>query len=148
MKPTAIPTKLTGLLGFNAGYVDTVGFLALNGLFTAHVTGNFVTLGASLINGTSGAWAKLLALPVFCLFVLLTRLASNRLLERGQRPMRTLIVTITILLAVAAVMLIALGPFPDSNVWPAFVAGMLMVGAMRCRTACSAFILAAPRPPH
>ena len=34
MKPTAIPTKLTGLLGFNAGYVDTVGFLALNGLFT------------------------------------------------------------------------------------------------------------------
>ena len=130
MKPTAIPTKLTGLLGFNAGYVDTVGFLALNGLFTAHVTGNFVTLGASLINGTSGAWAKLLALPVFCLFVLLTRLASNRLLERGQRPMRTLIVSITILLAVAAVMLLALGPFPDSNVWPAFVAGMLMVGAM------------------
>jgi len=29
------------LLGFNGGYVDTMGFLALQGLFTAPVTGNF-----------------------------------------------------------------------------------------------------------
>jgi uncharacterized membrane protein YoaK (UPF0700 family) len=54
------------LLSFPAGYVDTAGFLALHRLFTAHVTGNFVTLGASLALGTSGAIAKLLALPLFC----------------------------------------------------------------------------------
>src|SRR4051794_31144571 len=47
------------LLSLNAGFVDTAGFLALQGLFTAHVTGNFVTLGASLVFGTSGAVAKL-----------------------------------------------------------------------------------------
>ncbi|MDU6748154.1 MAG: DUF1275 family protein, partial [Bradyrhizobium sp.] len=41
------------LLSVNAGYVDTAGFLALQGLFTAHVTGNFVTLGAALALGTS-----------------------------------------------------------------------------------------------
>jgi uncharacterized membrane protein YoaK (UPF0700 family) len=40
----SIPDTLT----LNGGYVDTAGFLALQGLFTAHVTGNFVTLGASL----------------------------------------------------------------------------------------------------
>jgi hypothetical protein len=45
------------LLSLNAGFVDTAGFLALQGLFTAHVTGNFVTLGASLVLGTSGAIA-------------------------------------------------------------------------------------------
>jgi hypothetical protein len=37
------------LLSFNGGFVDTAGFLGLQGLFVAHVTGNFVTLGAALV---------------------------------------------------------------------------------------------------
>jgi uncharacterized membrane protein YoaK (UPF0700 family) len=41
----------------------------LQGLFTAHVTGNFVTIGAALVFGTSGVVAKLLALPVFCIVI-------------------------------------------------------------------------------
>ena len=39
MKPT-----LPVLLSVNGGYVDAAGYLALHGLFTTHVTGNFVTL--------------------------------------------------------------------------------------------------------
>ena len=50
--------SLPSVLGFTAGYADASGFLALKGLFTAHVTGNFVTLGSSLVFGTSGALAK------------------------------------------------------------------------------------------
>jgi uncharacterized membrane protein YoaK (UPF0700 family) len=50
MKTHAVP----GLLSFNGGCVDTAGFLGLQGLFTAHVTGNFVTLGAALVFGTHG----------------------------------------------------------------------------------------------
>jgi len=53
------------LLSFTAGDVDTAGFLALQGLFTAHITGNFVTLGTSLALGMPGAVAKHLSLPVF-----------------------------------------------------------------------------------
>ena len=36
------------VLGFIGGYVDTLGFVALFGLFTAHVTGNFVLIGSEL----------------------------------------------------------------------------------------------------
>jgi uncharacterized membrane protein YoaK (UPF0700 family) len=38
---------LPSILGLSAGYVDTAGFLALRGLFTAHVTGNCVIIGLS-----------------------------------------------------------------------------------------------------
>jgi Protein of unknown function (DUF1275) len=57
---------LPHLLSLTAGFVDTAGFLVLQGLFAANLIGNFVTLGASLVLGTSGGMAKLLALPVFC----------------------------------------------------------------------------------
>jgi uncharacterized membrane protein YoaK (UPF0700 family) len=43
-----VPHRLPLVLSINAGYVDCAGFLALQGLFSSHVTGNFVTLGAAL----------------------------------------------------------------------------------------------------
>src|SRR6201991_3931470 len=91
------------LLSLNAGYVDTAGFLALQGLFTAHVTGNFVTLGASLALGTSGALSKLLALPVFCVVVVLSRLLSHTLRSRELPVFRSLLAIKLVLLVAAAV---------------------------------------------
>jgi uncharacterized membrane protein YoaK (UPF0700 family) len=79
------------LLSLNAGYVDTAGFLALQGLFTAHVTGNFVTLGAALALGTSGVIAKLLALPVFCAVVIAARLLGTLLSNRVVRVFEVLL---------------------------------------------------------
>jgi hypothetical protein len=67
------------LLSFNGGFVDTAGFLAFKDLFTAHVTGNFVTIAATLISGASGVVTKMLALPVFCAVVVITRLVSTRI---------------------------------------------------------------------
>src|SRR5271156_3689826 len=94
------------LLSLNAGFVDTAGFLALQGLFTAHVTGNFVTLGASLVLGTSGAAAKLLALPVFCLVVVVTRIASFSLPKLGLPILRTMLALKLLLLILGAILAI------------------------------------------
>jgi uncharacterized membrane protein YoaK (UPF0700 family) len=125
MKPT-IPV----FLSLNAGYVDTAGFLALHGLFTAHVTGNFVTFGASLVLGTSGAVAKLLALPVFCAVVVGVGLLGLRF-SAGQFPIfRALLAINVFLLALAASLAIWLGPFKTGDGWPAIATGMTLVSAM------------------
>jgi uncharacterized membrane protein YoaK (UPF0700 family) len=130
-------TKLTvpNLLSLNGGFVDTIGFLALHGLFTAHVTGNFVTLGASIAMGTSGAIGKILALPIFCAVVVLTRLARYRLIDRGLPILRTFLYTMLVLLAISAVLALSLGPFKNGDSWPAIATGMTMVMAMAIQNA-------------
>ena len=62
-------------LAFLAGYVDTLGFIALFGLFTAHVTGNFILIGAALADiSQSSVLLKLLAFPAFIAGVVAARL--------------------------------------------------------------------------
>lgn len=124
----SIPT----LLAFNGGYVDTAGFLALQGLFTAHVTGNFVTLGAALVQGTSGVAAKLLALPVFCVVVLLVRLVSKPV---GDGALKSLLIVKLLLFVAGAIMAIKLGPFTDGDSLPALATGLTLVAAMAIQNA-------------
>ena len=50
---------LPAVLGMTAGAVDVTGFLALGGLFTAHITGNLVILAAHYITGSFGEIAPL-----------------------------------------------------------------------------------------
>ena len=123
------------LLSFVAGYVDTAGFLSLQGLFTAHVTGNFVTFGASLALGTSGALAKLLALPVFCAVVVAVRLVGT-LLSKHWRPVFEILLGLKVLLLMAgAALAIWLGPFHDGDSRQAVLTGMVFVAAMAIQNA-------------
>jgi uncharacterized membrane protein YoaK (UPF0700 family) len=130
MKPT-LPT----LLSFNGGYVDTAGYLALQGLFTAHVTGNFVTLAAALVHGTSGVIAKLLALPVFCVVILLTRLVSFNLPRRGLPVLDTMLTLKLLLLSTGAALAVWHGPFVDGDSSYAIATGMILVAAMAIQNA-------------
>ena len=123
------------LLSLNAGYVDTAGFVTLQGLFTAHVTGNFVTLGAALVLGTSGVLAKLMALPVFCLTVFGARLAGHVLRERRLPAFAILLTAKLLLLIAAAVMAVALGPFTNGDSVAALATGMILVCAMSIQNA-------------
>ncbi|GJD64604.1 YoaK family protein [Methylobacterium frigidaeris] len=127
--------SLAQILSFVGGYVDTLGFLALQGLFTAHVTGNFVTFGAAMVHGATGAWAKLLVLPVFCIAVLLTRLASRRLDETGRPALRVLLAAQCTFLFLGAVLAVALGPFADADRPAALLTGMVLVAAMAVQNA-------------
>lgn len=128
-------TFLPTLLSVNAGYVDTAGFLALNGLFTAHVTGNFVTIGAALVNGSSGLVAKLLALPVFCVVILLVRLLRHRLASDEPSILHRLLLLKLLLLALGAGLAIALGPFGQGDGYAATFTGLTLVAAMAIQNA-------------
>jgi uncharacterized membrane protein YoaK (UPF0700 family) len=134
------------LLSLNGGYVDTAGFLALQGLFTAHVTGNFVTFGAAIVLGTSGAVAKLLALPTFCIVAILARLLHYRLPGLGLPALRTMLTLKLLLLIAGAALAIRLGPFASGDGWPALVTGMTLVAAMAIQNALHRVHLASAPP--
>jgi uncharacterized membrane protein YoaK (UPF0700 family) len=145
MKPPSL-SAIPILLSVTAGYVDTAGYLALQGLFTAHVTGNFVTLGASLVSGTSGALAKLLALPTFCIVILVTRWASYGLPRRGLPILRTMLSLKVLLLATAAALAIHFGPFPSGDTGAALATGLTLVSAMAIQNAAHRIHLGASPP--
>jgi uncharacterized membrane protein YoaK (UPF0700 family) len=118
------------LLSFNGGFVDTAGFIGLQGLFTAHVTGNFVTLGAALVFGTKGIVAKLIALPEFVGVIALARLAGPALTARGLPTLRIMLVAKVLFLVAFFVLAVTLGPFPDSDAPPALLTGFCGIAAM------------------
>lgn len=69
VEPVDRAVGATATLSFVGGFVDVVGFIALFGLFTAHVTGNFIMLGLEMVHATKLAIAKLLAVPIFIMMV-------------------------------------------------------------------------------
>jgi uncharacterized membrane protein YoaK (UPF0700 family) len=138
--------SLSALLSLNAGYVDAVGYLALEGLFTAHVTGNFVTVAAALVFNTSGVVTKLSALPVFCVVVVLARFVSYGL-PAGDRNMLTAAMTLKfVLLFLGAVLAILWGPFIDRHSSREWVTGMILVAAMAIQNATDRIHLSSAPP--
>ena len=138
--------SLPALLSVNAGYVDTASFLALHGLFTAHVTGNFVTLGAALVMGSSGVLAKLLALPVFCAVIFALRWSSGRLSGRLQPQLRGVLALQTLLLVIGGVLVFRLGVSHDGDSPAEVLAGMVLVAAMALQNAASRIHLPSAPP--
>jgi uncharacterized membrane protein YoaK (UPF0700 family) len=134
------------LLSVNGGYVDTAGFLALQGLFTAHVTGNFVTAGTALVFGTSGVAAKLLALPVFAVVVALARILGEAMAAHPARRRGVLLTLQLVLLLTGGILAIRFGPFADGDAAPAIFTGMVLVSGMAIQNSVHRVHLAAFPP--
>jgi uncharacterized membrane protein YoaK (UPF0700 family) len=122
-------------LSVAAGCTDVIGFLGLNGLFTAHITGNLVVLAAQLAGGVAGQIAKILAVPVFIGMVSLTVLLARGLESIGLASLRPLLLLHFLLLAGFLGLCVAAGPHLDPNATMAIFAAMLGVSAMAVQNA-------------
>lgn len=79
------------LLSAVSGFVDTAGFIALYGLFTAHVTGNLVLAGAAIVQAQeNGIVSRLAMLPVFIFAVGFASLLA-RFCRRHDRSVLTVL---------------------------------------------------------
>jgi uncharacterized membrane protein YoaK (UPF0700 family) len=136
---------LTKLLAFVlsviAGSTDIIGFLGLDGLFTAHITGNLVILAARFFGGGPAPVAHLISVPVFIVAVLLTRLLAGILEStRIGSPWPLLLLQFLLLAAFLAIG-VAAGPRVDPNAPMMIFAGMLGVSAMAVQNALARILL-------
>src|SRR5438105_9237782 len=83
---------LPAVLSTTAGAVDVIGFLALGGLCTAHITGNVVVLAAHYVIGGFSEVGPLLAVPVFIAVLGVVTLASGAVAKAGCGARRGLLV--------------------------------------------------------
>ena len=144
MQPLTTPSRVTRLRGHRllpavlsttAGAVDVIGFLALGGLFTAHITGNLVIAAAHYVTGGFSQVGPLLAVPVFMAVLGLVTLASGAIARAGSSPLRALLALQAALLAGFLGLGVGFGPYPDADSPMAVFAGMLGVAAMATQNA-------------
>ncbi|SHG63319.1 YoaK family protein [Massilia sp. CF038] len=129
-------------LGFLAGYVDTLGFLALFGLFTAHVTGNFILIGAALADPAQmSVLLKFLAFPAFIAGVVLARLLVL-VSERRQLPALRLAYLLQLVLLTGFMVFGMIAAPVGATAGPAaMAAGLLGAAAMGVHSAASRLLL-------
>jgi uncharacterized membrane protein YoaK (UPF0700 family) len=123
------------VLSTTAGSVDVIGFLALGGLFTAHISGNLCVLAAHYITGGFSQVGPLLSVPVFVAVLAAVTLAFGSPQQASARPRRTLLVQQAALLAACLGLGVGFGPFADADRPMAVLVGMLAVAAMATQNA-------------
>jgi uncharacterized membrane protein YoaK (UPF0700 family) len=117
-------------LSVTAGCTDVIGFLGLNGLFTADITGNLVVLAAHIAGGIESQISKILTVPVFIVVISLTILLASGLEAIGVASLRPLLLLQFLLRGGFLVLCVATGPQVGPHTEYAAVAGMFGVSAM------------------
>jgi uncharacterized membrane protein YoaK (UPF0700 family) len=139
------PVPTMSLLAFTSGFVDTLSFVALFGLFAAHITGNFVLIATSLAEFRHGLWIKLLVVPIFVFAAVLTRIYIIRR-ERHERDAAAHVMFGQVAL-LAAFMIVAVyhSPFDHHEDPGAFLTAFMAASAMAVQnTAARTFLSGLP----
>lgn len=118
--------SLNSTLGFLAGYVDALGFFALFGLFTAHITGNLVLIGAELAQpGHQFPILKILVFPAFMAGVALAKVIAFQCKKNARNALLFLYIAELILLVAFMLAGIMAQPLDQGN-----ISGLVMLTAM------------------
>jgi uncharacterized membrane protein YoaK (UPF0700 family) len=123
------------VLSLIAGSTDTIGFLGLNGLFTAHITGNLAVLAAHIVAGDPTIFSYVLSVPVFMMMLFLTRLLAGGLEQAGVPTLQPLLLLQLFFLVAFLSICVAAGPWRDADATLAVIAGMCGVAAMAVQNA-------------
>jgi len=96
-------SKATLVLAAVAGYCDTATFVAGDNIFSAHVTGNFITFAYQMVTGAPlSAWVKLITFPIFIIAVI----TGGRLSLKAENKNKILLIEAILLLVAGALALL------------------------------------------
>jgi uncharacterized membrane protein YoaK (UPF0700 family) len=119
-----------------AGYVDTLSFVALFGLFTAHVTGNFVLIGAAAAGFGQGVVMKLMAFPAFIAGVVLSSVIVKATRSGGSSRGAVLLYGVQAVLLLGFCLAgVGVTPVVSSSSVPVVACGMIGAAAMGVQNA-------------
>ena len=125
---------LPTLLSVIAGMVDLISFLSL-GIFTAHITGNIVVIGALVARHGRVNLVQILSIPVFIVAVAATWLFAKASRKHGHNLMRFLLLVQFLLLACVLIFSVVTNPSAKPHGLLAGIAAMMAVSAMACQFA-------------
>ena len=132
--PRQVPKSVPTLLSFVAGYIDSVTFLGLYGIFVAQMTGSFVLAGTQFVASEKGYLVKLLAIPAFfvagCIATLIAALTD----QRNGRAL-ALVMTFECILLTALVLMHFAVPMTDIDASAVRATALIGIAAMGVQSA-------------
>ncbi len=123
------------LLSLIAGSVDVTSFLALNGLFVSHITGNLVILAVRIVDVGKAPIALILSVPVFIIMLAFTKLLAHTLEKYKFNSLRFLLSLQFLFLLGFLLLGLSLNSPINPGTITAIFAGMLGVSAMAVQNA-------------
>ena len=133
MKQFKYVGQLSVLLTFCAGYCDAATFFGGLGIFSAHITSNFIVFVYDLLTKADiKSWLKLISLPVF----LIASFTAESIYSKNKDANRLLLIE-ALLLLLAGGVAIVFKLWHISTLWDVYLCTFITVFAMSLQSAYS-----------